>query len=188
MPLMGFCTISFSSTGETVTAKPSYPFLSRFSRDAQGVAFLELALLFPLLLALSLGVFEFGRGLQHYHAVNKSMRDAARYLARVPATCSSAGTANGTVASGFQTNARNLALTGQISGGTPILSYWTNVNTVAISVDCVDNQAPNFRGANFIPVMRVTATVPYGDLGFLTILGLSGFSFRVEHEQLHIGE
>ena len=171
-----------------MTTRPSYPFLSQFLRDKQGVAFLELALLFPLLLALSLGVFEFGRGLQHYHAVNKAARDAARYLARVPASCSSAGTANGSVDSAFQTNARNLALTGQISGGTPVISYWTNASTIAINVDCVDNQASTYRGAAFMPVMRVTVTLPYSDLGFLTILGLSGFSFRVEHEQLHIGE
>jgi Flp pilus assembly protein TadG len=171
-----------------MAAKRSYPFLSRFLRDKQGVAFLELALLFPLLLALSLGVFEFGRGLQHYHAVNKAVRDAARYLARVPASCASAGTAAGTVDTTFQTNARNLARTGQISGGTPILSYWTNASTIAINVDCVDNQTPSYRGQPFMPVMRVTVTLPYSDLGFLTILGLGSFSFRVEHEQLHIGE
>jgi TadE-like protein len=184
------CTISFSYIGEIVTAKSRYSFFRCFWRDRQGVAFLELTLLFPLLLALSLGVFEFGRGLQHYHAVNKAARDAARYLARVPATCPSAGTGNGTVAANFQTNARNLALTGQISGGTPIISYWTNPSTIAISVDCIDrtSQTPALRGADFIPVMHVLATVPYGDLGFLTILGLSGFSFRVEHGQLHIGE
>jgi hypothetical protein len=120
--------------------------------------------------------------------VNKAARDAARYLARVPATCTAAGTSNGTVDSSFQTNARNLALYGQISVGTPILSYWTNSGTVAINVDCIDNQTPTYRGADFMPVMRVTATVPYSDIGFLTILGLGGFSFRVEHEQLHIGE
>lgn len=164
--------------------------LGRFGQDSSGVAFLEFTIMFPFLLALALGVFEFGRALQHHHLINKAMRDAARYLARVPATCTAAGTGNGTVADAYKTNARNLALTGTVSGGTPVLSYWTNVNSIAINVDCVDrtSQTPAYRGPDFIPVMRVTATVPYADLGFLTVLGLGGFTFTVIHKELHIGE
>jgi len=156
--------------------------------DTKGVAFLEFTLLFPLLLALSIGVFEFGRALQHHHVIDKAVRDAARYLARVPATCPSAGTNNGTIDSAYITNARNLALTGRTSGGTPVLNYWTVPTSVAVNVDCVDNTTPTFRGADYMPIIRVTATVPYSDLGFLGVLGLGGFTFTVDHEQLHIGE
>ena len=167
------------------------PLLKRFRRDRRGVAFLEFTILFPLLLALSLGVFEFGRALQHHHLINKAVRDAARYLARVPATCSAAGTGNGAVDNSANvTEAQNLALTGAISGGTPVLNYWTNASTVAVDVDCIDatSGTPTYRGPAFLPVMRVTATVPYADLGFLTVLGLGGFTFSVNHKQLHIGE
>ena len=163
-----------------------------FVSDRRGVAFLEFTILFPLLLTLAIGVFEFGRALQHYHLINKSMRDAARYLARVPASCTSAGTSVGTVPDNYKTDARNLALTGVVSGGTPVLNYWTNPNSDAIDVDRIDpaSQSPEYRtGANaFLPVMRVTASVPYADLGFLTVLGLGGFTYTVAHQQLHIGE
>lgn len=164
-------------------------FLRFINRDTKGVAFLEFTILFPLLLSLSIGVFEFGRALQHRHVIDKSVRDAARYLARVPATCSSAGTNKGTIDNAsFTTNAQNLALTGVTSGGTPILPYWTNPTSVAVYVDCVDNTTSDYRGADFMPIIRVTATVPYSDLGFLGVLGLGGFTFTVDHEQLHIGE
>jgi hypothetical protein len=39
-----------------------------------------------------------------------------------------------------------------------------------------------------MPIINVTATVPYADLGFLMVLGLGGFTFSVDHTQLHIGE
>jgi Flp pilus assembly protein TadG len=69
-------------------------------QDTKGVAFLEFTILFPLLLTLTLGVFEFGHAMKNRHTIDKAVRDAARYLARVPATCTSAGTANGTIDSG----------------------------------------------------------------------------------------
>jgi Flp pilus assembly protein TadG len=163
---------------------------ANFVDDAKGVAFLEFTILFPLLLALSIGVFEFGRALQHHHVIDKAVRDTARYLARVAATCTAAGTGNGTIDSAYLTNARNLALTGVMSGGSPILNYWTDPNSVAVSVDCVDRSSvtPPYRGASFMPIINVTATVPYADLGFLMVLGLGGFTFSVDHTQLHIGE
>jgi Flp pilus assembly protein TadG len=158
--------------------------------DTKGVAFLEFTILFPLLLTLSLGVFEFGHALKNRHTIDKAVRDAARYLARVPATCTSAGTGNGSIDSAYINNGRNLALNGQISGGSPVLNYWTDPTTIAVNVDCVDKTSvtPAYRGADFMPIIRVTATVPYSDLGFLTILGLGGFTFTVDHNQLHIGE
>lgn len=159
-------------------------------RETKGVAFLEFTILFPLLLSLAIGVFEFGRALQHRHVIDKAVRDAGRYLARIPATCTAAGTNNGTIDSAYITNARNLALTGVTSSGTAILNYWTDPSTVAVNVDCIDrtSSTPSYRGADFMPIIRVTATVPYSDLGFLAVLGLGGITFTVDHEQLHIGE
>jgi hypothetical protein len=71
-----------------------------------------------------------------------------------------------------------------------VLKYWTAPSTITVDVDCVDRTSvsPAYRGAEFMPIIRVKATVPYSDLGFLTILGLGGFTFTVDHNQLHIGE
>jgi hypothetical protein len=39
-----------------------------------------------------------------------------------------------------------------------------------------------------MPVIQVTASAPYADLGLLTVIGLGGISLSVSHQQLWIGE
>lgn len=46
----------------------------------RGAALIELALIMPLLLLMTVITTDFGRSLYHYNAITKSMRDAARYL------------------------------------------------------------------------------------------------------------
>lgn len=51
-------------------------------RDRQrGIAMVEFTIVAPLLLLLMFGIAEFGRALYQYNALNKAVRDAARYLA-----------------------------------------------------------------------------------------------------------
>jgi hypothetical protein len=164
--------------------------LQKFSRstrslrsDTGGATLLELTIVLPVLVALSLGVNEFGRALHHNHIVNKSVRDAARYLSRVPAVCP-----GGTIDANDVALARNLALTGYPSGGGPLISYWTNPASIAVTVNCYDNSTGAFRGRSEIPIVRVTATVPYTDLGLLGVLGLSALTFTAAHEEVVIGE
>ena len=161
-----------------------------FLRNQKGVAFLEFTILFPLLLVLAVGTFEFGHALQNYHLINKSLRDAARFLARQPISCASQGVNNGTIDPSIQTEAKNIAMTGEITGGTFLLNYWTDPNTVTISVDC-DSSAgyyvANSGGGTatpFIPIIRVQASVPYADIGFLSLLGIGNFHFNVRHNEI----
>lgn len=151
--------------------------------DTNGATLLELTILLPVLVVLSLGVNEFGRALHHNHIVNKSVRDAARYLSRVPVVCP-----GGTIDAADITLARNLALTGYPSGGSPLISYWTDPATVAVAVSCYDNSAGTFRGRAEIPIVRVNATVAYADLGMLSVLGLSSLTLSGAHEEVVVGE
>lgn len=162
--------------------------IETFWRDRRGVAMVELSLMLPMLIALGLGIGEFGRALQHHHTLNKGMRDAARFLARVPVDCPS-GSATGTVTDVADvTTAKNLALNGAPSGGTPRVSYWNDPSTISVQVDCFDNTAGNFRGRSGIPQITVSASVAYQDLGFLAVLGLPSRTFSVRHQQMHFGE
>ena len=147
----------------------------------------------PLLIALGLGVGEFGRALQHHHVVNKAMRDAGRFLARVPVDCSGGAGSTGSISlAGEVTKAKNLAMNGEVTGGSPRIDYWTDANTIAVNVDCTDRgtslRSPFAGDPDVMPVIEVTATVPYQDLGLLTALGLGGITFSASHQQLHIGE
>lgn len=155
--------------------------LPRFLKDRKGAALVEFSLLAPVLILLMCGMAEFANAMRQYHIMEKGVRDAGRYLARVPMTgC----TVNGSAV----TTARNLALTGRTSGGTNLLDSWTDPNTVTVAVaQCVDNSGGAYRGYPQMPVLEVTARAPYADLGMLTVLGFGAITLEVRHQQLWIG-
>ena len=157
-------------------------------RDRRGVAMVELSMMLPMLVALGLGIGEFGRALQQHHAMNKGMRDAARFLARVPVDCPSGSTTGSVNNTSDIAVAKNLALNGVPSGGSPRVSYWTDPSSITVQVDCYDNTSGAFRGQPGIPRITVSASVAYQDLGFLAVLGLPARTFSVSHQQMHFGE
>lgn len=154
----------------------------RFLKDRKGAALVEFSLLAPLLIFMMCGMAEFANGMRQYHIMEKGVRDAGRYLARVPMTgCAISGSAT--------TAAQNLALTGRTSGGTALFRTWANPASVAVSVStCFNNASGTYRGQTQIPIIQVTANAPYADLGLLTVLGLGPITLQVTHRQLAIGE
>lgn len=154
----------------------------RFLRARRGAALVEFTLVAPLLIALMCGMAEFASAMRQYHIMEKGVRDAGRYLARVEMTgCAVNG--------GAVAEAQNLALRGQISGGSLLLPSWNDPNTVSVQIaQCVDNSTGTYRGYPQMPVIEVTASAPYADLGMLTVLGLGGITLQVSHQQLWIGE
>ena len=82
----------------------------------KGAALVELALILPLLLLLTLITTEFGRAMFEYNSVTKSTRDAVRYLSfQTPNT--------------QRTQARNLMVYGNLNGdGTPLVRGLTLAN------------------------------------------------------------
>ncbi|MBM1172028.1 TadE/TadG family type IV pilus assembly protein [Microvirga arabica] len=60
--------------------------IAEFRNSEQGAAIVETAIVAPLAILILAGGFEIGRGLSVHHAADKAVRNAARYLARVPAT------------------------------------------------------------------------------------------------------
>lgn len=158
-----------------------------FRKSVDGAAAVEAALMMPLLFSMALGTFEFGRALQHHHVLNKGVRDATRYLTQVDATCPAASATGSIDDSADIAAARNLAMTGYVSGGTPLLSYWTDPTTITVTVTCLDNTAGSLRGEPWLPVIRVAANVGYADAGFLGLFGFSPITLAATHEELHIG-
>lgn len=186
--LMTACSMtSFRFIGDGMNRVGAYGRLLRFWRDCRGASLVEMTILTPLLVSLGYGVGEFGRILHHHHVINKSMRDASRLLARVPVSCP-AGSATGSITNASDaTLARNLAVTGATGGGTQKIGYWST-GDVAIAVNCFDNSAGTYRGAAGIPLITVSTSVAYSDIGLMTALGLSAPTLNVSHQQVHIGE
>lgn len=143
--------------------------LTRLARCSAGGPLIEFALALPLALLLLVGGVELGRGMMQYLTVDKTMRDATRYLARVPEAA---------LAGWGLDNARNLALTGTIDGsGGYLVSHWTSPQSVVLQ----QSSAPVLR-------IRLTASVPF-QFALLPIIGLpKQMTFTVIHEERHIGE
>lgn len=156
--------------------------LLSFFKAKRGAALVEFSLVAPLLVFMMCGLAEFACIMRQYHIMEKGVRDAGRYLARVPMTgC----TLNG----GSVALAQNLALTGRTASGSYLLPTWTNAGTVTVAVaQCVDNSSGGYRGRDDMPVIEVTADAPYADLGLLSVIGIDDIDLEVTHQQLWIGE
>lgn len=179
--------------------------VKRLRRRRDGIASVEFAIVLPLMVLMLFGAIEFGRLLVDYQVVNKSVRDAVRYLSRVRDTaitgvCPDPGAiflwpaskAPQPVAD-LVSNAVNLAMTGSIDGsGKNLLGYWVDPDTIDIWVDCNDNTAGTFSGAyqysDYIPELTMMVDVRFPS-GFGWMLPfLDDFSITVTHNEVHIGD
>jgi Flp pilus assembly protein TadG len=155
-------------------------------RDNVGSAVVEGAVLMPVLLALVGGVYEFSWVFYQQKLVEAGVRDAARYLSRVPASASpcDASDPGGT---SYTTYAKNIAVYGSptTSGFNRRVNGWT---TGAVTITCptFDNSAGNYLGP--ATLYRVLATTSFTDpsLGFFGLLGLSAPNISARHEELYI--
>lgn len=178
-----------------MTAMRKHPLASllrSLARKRDGVAAVEFALVLPLLIVTLFGIIEVGRMMNDFHVVNKSMRDATRYLTRVGVTCDAAGVGNGTIDPGEEVRAVSLAMTGSVVAGGNLLSYWTDTATVTTTVDCIDNTAGAFKGIyaarDYIPRITMSASVPLTFLWGTLIFGSTGLTFNVSHSEVHVGD
>ena len=173
---------------------------TRSARPCAGIAAVELVLVLPVLLALFALAVDGGRLLADYHAVAKSVRDAARFLARadaVPATCvpGSLDRAQPDVA-----RAVRLAMTGRVDGdpaADALVAGWSAPDLseaatgVRVRLECLNNAGAGlaglYGGRAAIPSVSVEARVPFS-FGFGRTLGLGpSMTLRVAHTTAHTG-
>jgi Flp pilus assembly protein TadG len=165
---------------------------SHFSRrhgsavlGSSGNAAVEFALLLPLLMLFVLASIEFGRAFYIHDIMSKGIRDATRYLARVP-------TPTGSV---FQQCATNLALRGAMdscsaSSTVPLLiPNLDGTNTATASVSWSVNtttDTTSYDGTT--KYVTGVLTYPYAS-PLLTVFGFRGtFTIAVSHNERAIGD
>jgi Flp pilus assembly protein TadG len=158
--------------------------LVRLVRCTAAAASLEAALVMPLAISLMAGGTDFGRAYSVASTADKSMRAAARYLARMPCDAAALGTCtSATAICGWGlTNARNLAVYGNLAGsGPPLIEGWSTGNvSLALPTDCAALPNP--------AVISLTATVPFTGI-MLGAIGLSNvMTMNVSHQERWIGE
>ena len=139
---------------------------SRALACRRGSAAVEMALVTPFFLVLACGAVDLGNYFLSEHAVIKGVRDGARYASRrYGVNCTAVSNDTGTVA----TATKYLVRTNTIDGtGNVRLNGWTDNATIVVSVAC--NTDTTYRGGIYtastsgVPVVSVTATVPYPSL------------------------
>ena len=155
--------------------------LRAFPGRTEGVAAVEAALVLPVLLALGGGVMEFGVAMYRLQLVEAGVRDAARYLARMPDPALA------------EAPARLLAVTGSITGAAPARVRDWEAGQVQIAYRAVANPRDAatgrrpYRGGDVVQVVRVSTSVPYAGIGFLAAAGLSDLRLSADHEERAVG-
>ena len=158
-------------------------------RARDGSAAAEMAMVLPLMLILIFGAFELGYYFLSEHVVDKAVRDASRYAARLPLSdypgCAS-------VDSTAEQQIQRLARTGDPDGTTARLAGWTADSMTTVAVSCPGTGSYANAGIytdfpNGAPVVTVTAQVPYNTLFGLLGLGAATLTLNASQQAAVIG-
>jgi Flp pilus assembly protein TadG len=159
--------------------------LRAWARNPSGAAAVEFALILPIAAFLLFVFIEVGRLLWDYHIVTASVRDAARYAARLESSCSAgSGSFDGDL-----TRVKRLARTGQVDGTTPLIAGWTDDASVTVTITCVANTGTPapwsgvYKNVAEFPRVTVTATAPHTSLIGSLVPGLRVNAITVTEQQ-----
>jgi Flp pilus assembly protein TadG len=141
--------------------------------DCRGTAAVEMALVLPLLLALTYGLVELGNYFMNEHSLVKAVRDGARFAARQNFTnypdCI-------TVDPSVVTNTQNMVMYGDLSSTNPLTPNISR-SDVSVTTSCASSVGGQtmtgiYRGrASGAQIVTVSATVDYR-----SVLGSFGFT------------
>lgn len=163
--------------------------LTRFCLDQRGTVLVEMALIVPLLVLLSAGIFEFGRFLHDKLLVEAGLSDAARFAAR----CNSQiYTDNGFAAIDCSSLAASIAVYGKVGGttsDTPRVVGWQASDVTIDSSTCVNAIDPGTGTVLYLSttsqvcVVTASTSFHYQDLGMLPLVGVASISIGGSHEE-----
>jgi Flp pilus assembly protein TadG len=173
--------------------------LRRLAWSRKGAAAAEMAMVTPLLLILMFSTFELGNYFLSEHALQKAVRDASRYAARLPATNYNCATSPPAVNATAQQQIQRVAKAGDPDGdsdgdGTQDarLVGWTADSMAVVSVACDSGSLYSAAGVyedfdNGAPVVTVDATVPYPTLFGMLGLGAATLNLNAQSQAAVFG-
>jgi Flp pilus assembly protein TadG len=148
-----------------------------------------MAMVLPILLILIFGSVELGYYFMSEHVVDKAVRDASRYAARLPlADYPDCTSVDATAAQQIQ----RLARTGDPDGTTGRLAGWTDDTMTSVTVSCPGTGTYANAGIytdfpDGAPVVTVTAQVPYTTLFGLLGLGVATLNLNASQQAAVMG-
>ena len=160
--------------------------------DQQGSALIEATVLIPVMLTVFLGVFEFSWYYFQQQVVETGIRDAARYMARIPIT-STASSDPCTQVDGsdvsYKSYAANIAATGNpLSGGTARAKGWSASDiTITCGKSAALSSGTYADGAASMTIIEVKTHFTNPSLGFFAFLKLAAPAILISHKERYIG-
>ena len=157
----------------------------RLAAHRAGSAAAEMVLVMPVLLTLMFGAFELGNYFLSEHVVQKGVRDAARYAARLPISSYPACVPTSTA----EQQIRRVARTGDPDGTTQRINGWTSDATVTVTVACSTGTYQGVFTESPIgtAVVTVSASVPYPSLFGVIGLGNPSLSLNAQSQAAVFG-
>ncbi len=166
--------------------KPRTSVHKKLTHDESGAALVEFSILLPVLFTAFFGMIEFGRVIYQNHVAEKGVKSAARYLARVIDATGCPMT--GADYTNAEAAAKTLAQYGGFdSSAKPVIAKWDNASDITISISCTDNSSGGFRGEEDLPIITVSTTFQYQDLGMLSVVTNDPINITASHQELFIG-
>jgi len=162
----------------------------RFGREERGATLVEMALVAPLMLILSAGVFEFGNMLHQKLLMQAGLNDGARFAAR----CNSQMyTDFGLPAINCANMSRNIAVYGvpnPTDTSKPRVAGWDAADvTVEIADpsrchDAVVGGVTQYRSVTAqVCIVKLTNNKVYLELGMLSLIGIGEITLGGTHEE-----
>jgi TadE-like protein len=161
------------------------PLLHRLHKSESGAAAVEMALMLPLVMIIMFGGYEMGHYFWNQHIVVKSVRDGARYAARLPFSKFDCDNADLLIGNDDPANAGNvdddtiaqiklLTRTGQIADpdAPPKIDYWGD-DTVTVAISCPTTDFATGLYDNLPNAPRVTVSV--SNLTYPSLFSTLGF-------------
>lgn len=162
----------------------------KFLLSEKGAAAVEFAITAPVLVIMFAGFMEFANLLYQQQQLEKSVRDAARYLSYYSSATwtSSPGTicSSGSPTT-YEQAAENLILyASPCTGSNPIVNGMTasqiTITSGTATVTAPQGTTSGSSCSMSIPTVTVSVSTPYSDvIGLLSLLGMSNFTLTTSH-------
>lgn len=169
--------------------------LQRFRRDERGTVLVELAIVGPLMLIISAGVFEFGNLIHDKLLIEAGLSDGARFAAR----CNSKLYTDAGLTIDCAGIATNIAVFGNVAGsGNPRVRDWRKTDvtisipdpTSATATPCQDaisgGTVMYLSTSARVCVVTASSDYPYtsrDSVGLLSLLNITSLTLSATHQE-----
>lgn len=146
-----------------------------YQDNREGGLIVEAALLLPLLITAGLGGLDASNMLLQNHKLEGQLTIASAYLSK------------SNDPQQRETSAKQLAVTGNVSGlGASIIPGWTT-SDISISYATIDNSQEIYRGGATIQTVKIDSTVNYKGFGVLASILPNGIKLKASVEERIVG-